>query len=105
MTDELRPKDQVEVAAKAPTKEDEFFKKEEAAAKERHAVAKAERERAELREKHYMRCPKCGGQLVEEPHEICDIDRCTDCHGIWLDPGELDKFKTKEKGFFSKLFG
>ncbi len=103
--DELRPKQQHEIAAKEPTKEDDFFKKEEAAAAERHAAARAERERAELKEKHYMRCPKCGGQLVEEHHENVDIDKCSDCHGIWLDPGELDKLNAKDKGFFAKLFG
>lgn len=103
--DEMRPKEQHEVAAKTPTKEDDFFKKEEAAARERAAAAKAEQERAALKEKHFMRCPKCGGQLVEEHHDLCDIDKCQDCHGIWLDPGELDKFREKEKGFFGRLFG
>lgn len=102
---EMRPKEQHEVAARTPTKEDDFFKKEEAAERERQAVARAERERAELKDKHFMRCPKCGGQLAAEHHESIEIDRCADCHGVWLDPGELDKIKALDKGFFAKLFG
>ncbi len=102
--DEKRPLGQHEVAAKTPTKEDEFFRKEEAAARERAEAARKERERAEQKELHYMRCPKCGAELVEEAHESIMIDKCPECQGLWLDHGELEKINSKEKGFLSRWF-
>ena len=43
----------------------------------------------------YMRCPRCGeeGRLMR--HHVSymkpvEVDRCQQCHGIWLDDTELD---------------
>ena len=43
----------------------------------------------------HMRCPRCGetGRLIR--HHISymqpvEVDRCQECHGIWLDDAELD---------------
>jgi Zn-finger nucleic acid-binding protein len=50
-------------------------------------------------EVHSIKCPKCGqgmdqisygGDLV--------IDRCTGCHGMWFDHGEVDQLKKKWMG-------
>ncbi len=47
-------------------------------------------------------CPKCGGQT--DPINYGGdtgliIDRCTQCHGIWLDPGELEKIQMLIEGW------
>lgn len=59
-------------------------------------------------ETHWMKCPKCGSGLEEIKHSDVMIDQCTECGGIWLDKGELERL-TQGKGeltgsFFSKLF-
>ena len=64
-------------------------------------------ERQKLKDLHYMKCPKCGHDLKEETLENVQLDRCTFCEGIFLDPGELDQLVLKKdderKGFFRRL--
>jgi Zn-finger nucleic acid-binding protein len=56
-----------------------------------------------------MRCPKCGGQLVEVEHHHMKIDRCTDCGGIWLDRGEMEMLEHVDqsniRSFVRTMFG
>ena len=38
-------------------------------------------------------CPRCGKSLDATEYGYCSqilIDRCAKCHGVWLDPGELE---------------
>lgn len=35
-------------------------------------------------------CPFCNTPLRLIVERNVDIDVCDDCHGVWLDPGELD---------------
>ena len=55
-----------------------------------HAQMLAERTAAERRT-HYMKCPKCGGDLATVEVAGVQVDRCPDCQGVWLDPGELEQ--------------
>lgn len=64
----------------------------------------AEEEKKRLKELHYMRCPKCGMQLVEIDYKSIKLDKCTSCEGIWLDAGELEAVSKLEKGGLDKLF-
>jgi uncharacterized protein len=32
-----------------------------------------------------LHCPKCQGTLSEVVYVSITVDRCTECHGIWLD--------------------
>lgn len=64
----------------------------------------AEEEKKELKDLHYMRCPKCGMVLVEIDYKNIKIDKCFECEGIWLDAGELEVIKTLEKTVIDKLF-
>jgi hypothetical protein len=86
--------------------EDQWFKDQELKARREReqdvAVATAEQEREARRKAHYMKCPKCGGDLAEQAYEDVRIDVCTDCKGVWLDAGELEQL-THEKG--AGLFG
>lgn len=108
MADE-NPISQEALRSKPLTKEDEYFLKQEMERLRKAEEEKAERESAEekqrLKELHWMRCPKCGHDLLEEAHQGILIDRCAVCHGIWLDPGELEQLigQTKKEGFFSNF--
>jgi Zn-finger nucleic acid-binding protein len=54
-----------------------------------------------------MKCPRCQtSDLKPEMYESVEIDRCADCHGSWLDDGELIKIiKTKEEIISKKVIG
>ncbi|MEL7449365.1 MAG: zf-TFIIB domain-containing protein [Pseudomonadota bacterium] len=36
-----------------------------------------------------MQCPKCGSDMEIVVHENVEIDRCTNCKGLWFDAGEI----------------
>jgi hypothetical protein len=89
--------------------EDEYFVKQDAELiKAQRAKLDADRAKAE-RASHYMRCPKCGGQLAEIDFHHLKIDRCGDCGGIWLDKGEMEMMQhidqSKIRGFVRAMFG
>jgi uncharacterized protein with PIN domain len=62
-----------------------------------------EDERNSLKELHYMRCPKCGMQLVEIDYRGMNLDKCTECNGVWLDHGELEAIVNLDKSVISRL--
>ena len=68
-------------------------------------VARSKMERAS----HFMRCPRCGGDLKELEHHNVKIDQCADCRGVWLDAGDFVLLEqAHESGvtrFFSTLLG
>jgi Zn-finger nucleic acid-binding protein len=35
-------------------------------------------------------CPDCGASLIILEYQGVEIDYCVDCHGSWLDAGELE---------------
>jgi uncharacterized protein with PIN domain len=86
--------------------EEEYFQKLEAERLERKKAEQAKLAENAERKSHYMRCPKCGGHLVTEEFHRVQIDRCPDCHGVWLDQGEIDAVMAHEdKGLLSKALG
>ena len=38
-----------------------------------------------------MKCPQCNIDLLMTERQGIEIDYCSQCRGIWLDRGELDK--------------
>lgn len=64
----------------------------------------AEGDKKRLKELHYMRCPKCGMELIEIDYKEIKVDRCSECEGIWLDAGELETVSKLEKSGLDKLF-
>lgn len=50
-----------------------------------------------------LSCPVCHGAFREVLRDGILIDVCTQCKGVWLDRGELDKLLalTREEGYFS----
>ena len=85
--------------------EDEYFVK-----KERELLAKLKTKQEEEAKVSgqkvcYMKCPKCGEPLKERSFQKILIDQCTGCHGIWLDPGELEGVATKDtEGWLGKFW-
>ena len=80
----------------------EFDRKKKA--QEEKEIKLAKEEKKKLKELHYMRCPKCGMQLVEIDYRHIKIDRCTTCDGVWLDAGELEAVSELDKSVISKFF-
>lgn len=42
-----------------------------------------------------MKCPKCNINLSMTDRQGIEIDYCSECRGVWLDRGELDKIIEK----------
>lgn len=61
-------------------------------------------EKKRLKELHFMRCPKCGMELIEIDYKAIKVDKCSECEGIWLDAGELEAMARLEKTGLDKLF-
>lgn len=83
---------------------------------EQELLKKKRKEEAELRELeekqklkdlHYMHCPKCGNEMIEEVYskgeQIVHIDKCPVCKSITLDDGELDLILDMNKSMLSKI--
>lgn len=79
------------------------FEKKKKLEEEKHKML-AEEEKKRLKELHYMRCPKCGMELIEIDYKGIKVDKCSECEGIWLDAGELEAISKLEKGVMDKLF-
>ena len=93
------------------SQEDEYFKKQEIEwVNKRRAALDAERTqtaRSESGNPHWMRCPKCGAQMLEVQMDAVKVDRCEGCGGIYFDKGELEVMTRARQpvGLFKKLFG
>ena len=96
------------MAVKPTEKEEEYFARMEFERKkkieEENHKNMAEAEKKRLKDLHYMRCPKCGLELLEIDYKDIKIDKCSECDGIWLDAGEMEKVSTFEKSGLDKLF-
>ena len=49
-------------------------------------------------EPYWMVCPKCGGDLDEVETEEVKVDRCENCAGLFLDPGEVEMLLNLGRG-------
>ena len=47
-----------------------------------------------------MTCPKCGGEMRRYERNGVDIDQCTECRGVFLDRGELERLIDAETSFY-----
>jgi uncharacterized protein len=64
-----------------------------------------QKEREKAKALHFMKCPKCGMDLLEMDFKGIKIDECSSCHGIWFDAGELEAVAKTEKRHLVRLFG
>jgi len=47
-------------------------------------------------------CPFCKTPMNKIKRDDVTVDRCSNCQGIWLDKGELDKIVIKRKKHYQK---
>lgn len=83
-------------ADKPSKNEDEYFAKHDFEELRKMREHEAAARRAAERKSHHMRCPRCGGYLHTERFHDVEVDRCVDCHGIWLDHGEIAHLTREE---------
>lgn len=78
---------------KPSNQEEEYFAREEVEKKRKLALQQKEelaiQEREALKKLHHMKCPKCGMDLQSLEKGKVQVDYCFNCHGLWLDQGEL----------------
>jgi hypothetical protein len=81
--------------------EEEYFAREEIEKKRKLALKQSEemavKQREELKALHYMKCPKCGMDLQTLKKGKVDVDTCFNCHGVWLDAGELEEIANQDE--------
>lgn len=103
------------------TREDEWFRQNERklledarkAREKRDAERRAQEsaaERQRRKEQHWMKCPKCGHDLVVQDLEGVEIDRCSFCEGFFMDAGELERLflnrtQSERRSIFKRLIG
>jgi Zn-finger nucleic acid-binding protein len=49
----------------------------------------------------HMTCPKCGGAMRSYERNGVTIDQCTECRGVFLDRGELERLVDAEGAFYA----
>lgn len=51
-----------------------------------------------------LTCPKCGGQMRSYERNGVTVDQCTDCRGIFLDRGELERLVDAENSHYEREY-
>ena len=80
------------------------FERRKKVEEQRRAKMKVE-EQEELKQLHYMHCPKCGMDLIALDYRGIEVDKCSACEGVWLDAGELEAISGLEESSLEKWFG
>jgi ribosomal protein L31 len=62
-----------------------------------HQASLAEQEKKRRKELHFLCCPKCGMDMTTSSIAGVEIEVCPDCHGVYLDAGELDKILDEKR--------
>lgn len=96
------------MVTKQSEKEEEYFARLEFLKKKKIEEEKhlklAQKEKDGLKQLHFMRCPKCGMELIEIDYKSMKVDKCSECEGIWLDAGEFEAVSKLGKTGIDKLF-
>jgi len=82
--------------------EDEYFARQELERRKKWAQEQATKmateQKEQLKQLHWMKCPKCGMDLNEiEVHGV-KVDQCASCGGVFLDAGEMEQIEKHEQG-------
>ena len=97
------------MSRKPSESEEEYFTRIEFERRKKIEKEKQEKlateERNRLRDLHYMKCPKCGMDLLGMEFQGVKVDKCSGCSGVWLDAGELETVAKLETSKTEKIFG
>ncbi len=52
-----------------------------------------------------LTCPKCGGEMRSYERNGVTVDQCSDCRGIFLDRGELERLVDAEGSYYERERG
>jgi uncharacterized protein len=82
--------------------EDEYFARQELERRKKWAQEQSAKmaadQKDQLKQLHWMKCPKCGMDLKEiEVHGV-KVDQCANCGGVFLDAGEMEQIEKHEQG-------
>ena len=87
-------------------REDQYFAERDRALLRKVKAEEAGKEEEHVRELARMRCPKCGARLATAKHHDVTVDACPECHGMWLDKGEIDEIARREStGWLARYLG
>ncbi|MFC1553352.1 zf-TFIIB domain-containing protein [candidate division KSB1 bacterium] len=64
--------------------------------KEQERLRQEKEGKSKLIELHWMKCPKCGHDMEIKIIEKIEVDKCSNCKGIYFDAGELDELLLKK---------
>ena len=82
--------------------EDEYFAKQELERRKKWAQEQAAKmaveQKEQLKQLHWMKCPKCGMDLKEIEIHGVKVDQCASCGGVFLDAGEMEAIEKHEQG-------
>ena len=70
--------------------EEAYIKQKETTIRLERDKLRAELEKTQQKELHWMRCPKCGSKMEERDMESIKIDYCPSCEGMFFDKGEFE---------------
>jgi Zn-finger nucleic acid-binding protein len=51
-----------------------------------------------------LTCPKCGGAMHSYERNGVTVDQCTECRGIFLDRGELERLVDAENSHYEREY-
>lgn len=87
--------------------EADYFLKENASTKHKFQHDQGKRNKKahdeQLKALHYMKCPKCGHDLETKRMSYIDVDQCSSCGVIVLEPENIDRFITEESSILKSL--
>lgn len=52
-----------------------------------------------------LTCPKCGGEMRSYERNGVTVDQCSECRGIFLDRGELERLIDAENSHYEREYG
>jgi protein-arginine kinase activator protein McsA len=82
--------------------EDEYFARQELERRKKWAQEQsakmADEQKEQLKQLHWMKCPKCGMDLKEIELHGVKVDQCASCGGLFLDAGEMEQIEKHEQG-------
>lgn len=94
------------LANKNRSEEEYFFREDQEKLRQLRSKLDAERQLRQAeqqRELHWMKCPKCGSNMIEVKLNSILVDKCTGCSGVFFDNGEWNMMVeqgTEEKPSF-----
>jgi uncharacterized protein len=87
--------------------EADYFLKENEASKHRQHEENLKQEKIAADEQnkalHYMKCPRCGHDLLKKRMTQIEVEQCSSCGVLVLKPEDIDNFVADEKSILKSL--